>query len=424
MANFQNNAITESGILLRSHVDMGAVFTATRIVIGSGYIPAGKTAKTMTAVVNPIKELSINKKERSPDGKVIFGGVYTNEDIAAEFYFRELALYAKAVYPDGREIAEALYCYGNAADSAEPMAAYSTSTVVERQMDIVTFVGNDAEIDLTIESGMFIPAKEKGAPGGVAALDDSGNVLIRDLGSVGANSNMTVLAHRMEKGGLARYISVSKENDLQRCVFLTEELEGGGSLSYGILHTGMNDLPAIIGAAKNHEFVTGVNLLEWAKAQTVGGPFFTNNDVTGVPSSGFWHGLLTMGDAVGDKGIFIFNGSEAYLISTLGRVFDNSEWAKVALGDFLPIGGGKLVGDLTIQKANNGSAHFFKNHTDTVDYGTEVRDINKSGAVAGISMNGEQQKVHAKFINMGQTFLHELYHTGNAPAVIAAAELE
>ena len=160
MANFQNNAITESGILLRSHVDMGAVFTATKIVMGSGFIPAGKTAKTMTAVVTPVKELTINKKQRSPDGKVIFGGVYTNENVSATFYFRELALYAKAVYPNGTEIAEVLYCYGNAGNDAELMAAYSTNTAVERQMDIVTFVGNEAEVDLTVESGIFMTRKQ------------------------------------------------------------------------------------------------------------------------------------------------------------------------------------------------------------------------------------------------------------------------
>ena len=156
MANFKINAVTENGIRLRSHIDMGATFVATRIVLGSGSIPAGKTAKTMTDVVNPVKELAINKKERFPDGKVVFGGVYTNKDIASEFYFRELALYAKAVYPDGSEVAEVLYCYCNAADGAELMAAYSTGTAVERQMDLVTYLGNDATVDLTIESGMIV----------------------------------------------------------------------------------------------------------------------------------------------------------------------------------------------------------------------------------------------------------------------------
>lgn len=154
MANFQISAITESGIQLKSHVDMGAVFTATKIVIGSGYIPTGKTAKTMTDVVSPVKELAINKKERFPDGKVVIGAVYTNEDVATEFYFRELALYAKAVYADGTEVAEVLYCYCNAAANAELMAAYSTTTVAERQLDIVTIIGNEANVDLTIESGI------------------------------------------------------------------------------------------------------------------------------------------------------------------------------------------------------------------------------------------------------------------------------
>ena len=156
MANFQNNAITEEGIRLRSHVDMGAVFTPTKIVIGSGNIPAGKTAKTMTDVASPVKELAINKKERFPDGKAVFGGAYSNEDITQEFYFRELALYAKAVYPDGTEIEEALYCYGNAGGNAERMDAYSSSAVIERQIDIVTFVGNEAQINLTIESGVSV----------------------------------------------------------------------------------------------------------------------------------------------------------------------------------------------------------------------------------------------------------------------------
>ena len=189
--------------------------------------------------------------------------------------------------------------------------------------------------------------------------------------------------------------------------------------------TGSSDpiTPEMIGAAANHAFVTGVDLLEWAKAQTVGGTFFTNNDVTGVPVPGFWHGVLTLGAANGDKGLFIFNDTGAYCIATMARAFDTSVWQSIAYGDFLPLAGGILRGDLSLQKAANGSAHFFKNHTETADYGTEVRDINVGGAVAGISMNAEQQKIHAKFVNGGQTYLHELYHTGNLPVEAATAEI-
>ena len=165
MANFSNNAITDVGRNLFSEVQAGAVFIPTRIVIGSGEMPAGKTAATMTDVVAPVASLQINKKERTPDGKAIYGGVYSNKDITTAFYFRELALYARAEYRDEsgnvvREVLECLYSYGNAGNTADFMPAYSTNTVVERQMDLVVYVGNDTQIDLSIESGVYVTQDE------------------------------------------------------------------------------------------------------------------------------------------------------------------------------------------------------------------------------------------------------------------------
>ena len=165
MGNFSNNAITDVGKMLLADVQAGAVFTPTRIVMGSSSMPSGATTQSMTDVVTPVKSLAINKKKRTPDGKCIFGGVYTNEEVTAPFYFRELALYAKAVYlnEDGTvksEGPETLYSYGNAGATADYMPAYSTSTVVEKQIDLVTWVGNDAQVDLTIESGIYLTQKQ------------------------------------------------------------------------------------------------------------------------------------------------------------------------------------------------------------------------------------------------------------------------
>lgn len=161
MGNFSNNAITDVGRMLLADVQAGAVFVPTRIVIGSGSMTGGATAQGMTDVITPVKSLVINKKKRTPDGKCVFGGVYTNEEITEPFYFRELALYAKAVTynEDGSvksEGTETLYSYGNAGATADYMPAYSTSTVVEKQMDLVIWVGNDTQVDLTIESGIFL----------------------------------------------------------------------------------------------------------------------------------------------------------------------------------------------------------------------------------------------------------------------------
>lgn len=156
MANFSNNAITDVGRNLLSHVEMGAVFTPTRIVMGSGSLPAGITPRTIKDVVTLEQTLTINKKKRGNDGTVTIGGVYSNQSVSTGFYFRELALYAKAVYPGGQEIAEVLYSYGNAGSTADYMPAYTSGQPVEREIDLVVYIGNDTEVDLTIESGVYV----------------------------------------------------------------------------------------------------------------------------------------------------------------------------------------------------------------------------------------------------------------------------
>ena len=160
MANF-NNAITENGRLLLAHAQAGAVLIPTKIVLGSGNIPAGQTPASMTAVVSPVKELGINKKEPAPDGKFIIGCVYRNADISTAFYFRELAVFMRAEYRDANgtvthTVPEVLYSYGNSGTTADYMPAYSTSTVVEKQIDLVVWVGNTATVDLSIASGVYL----------------------------------------------------------------------------------------------------------------------------------------------------------------------------------------------------------------------------------------------------------------------------
>lgn len=156
-----SNAMTENGRLLLAHAQAGAVLIPTKIVMGSGNLPTGQTAATMTAVVAPVKELSLNKKSVSPDGKCLLGGVFTNRDITTAFYFRELAVFMRAEYrnADGsvfQSLDEVLYSYGNAGSTADYMPAYSTSTVVEKQIDLVTWVGMDAKVDVTLESGVYL----------------------------------------------------------------------------------------------------------------------------------------------------------------------------------------------------------------------------------------------------------------------------
>lgn len=161
MSAFYDNNVTDVGRLLLGDVQMGASFVPTKIVIGKGYLPQGKTTRTMTDVADVVKELALNKATKNPDGDAIFGAIFSNADIQAAFYYRELGLYAKGVYYNQsggveRETAEVLYSYGNAGENAELIPAYSTGSVVERQLDLLVYIGNDTEVKLEIETGLYV----------------------------------------------------------------------------------------------------------------------------------------------------------------------------------------------------------------------------------------------------------------------------
>lgn len=161
MSAFVDNSITDAGRALLAEVQNGAVFTPTKIVMGSGFLPDGVTTRTITDVVKPEKVLTISKKKIGEENTFIVGGVYNNQDVSEAFRWRELGLYAKAVVDGNSEDAEEiLYSYGNSGEVADLMDAYTTGSAVERQIDIVTYIGNDTKIDLTIASGIYVTQEQ------------------------------------------------------------------------------------------------------------------------------------------------------------------------------------------------------------------------------------------------------------------------
>ena len=156
MSAFYDNNITDKGRQLMGDIQMGAKFTPTRVVIGSGYLPTGVTTRTITEVVAVVKTLPLNKAQKLTTGDAVFGAAFSNEDVTEAFYYRELGLYAKGVYADGTETAEILYSYGNAGANAELIPAYSTNSIVSRQLDLIVYIGNDAQVELTIQGGVYV----------------------------------------------------------------------------------------------------------------------------------------------------------------------------------------------------------------------------------------------------------------------------
>ena len=67
MSAFFDNSITDGGRQLYAEMQAGGTFVPTRIVIGSGYLPTGKTTRTVTSVAEPVKSIELNKKEKLKD---------------------------------------------------------------------------------------------------------------------------------------------------------------------------------------------------------------------------------------------------------------------------------------------------------------------------------------------------------------------
>lgn len=161
-----NFAATGAGKGLFADIQAGAVLIPTKIVIGTGNMPAGHSPTDMVGVVSPLKEIPVSERKRTPDGMCIFGGVWTNADIHQDFYYRECALYARAEYRDAsgavlKSVAEVCMIYGSSGDTADLFQAYTEgATLVERQARIPCIVGNDANVEMSLASGIYATKEE------------------------------------------------------------------------------------------------------------------------------------------------------------------------------------------------------------------------------------------------------------------------
>lgn len=140
-----NNDLTNNGLELLIQAMQGKPLTFTKIVIGSGTLPTGKTAQTTSDVYEKRATIDITKCKKQSDGSLIVGGYFSNAEIQSEFYFRELALYAC-----GENEQEILFCYGNAGANAELIPA--STELLEKNIDIIVAIGNTSNITIVKEN--------------------------------------------------------------------------------------------------------------------------------------------------------------------------------------------------------------------------------------------------------------------------------
>lgn len=176
----------------------------TKMQLGSGYLPNGKTEAQMTTLSNAEVTLDITGVQPlAEETGFRVEALLTTNDITAPFFYRENGYFGKAVYEDGSSSAEILLTYGNAGDSAERLDPESAA-ISRRLVDRILLSGNvnvsmiisdgitatKEELDLAIstlneEIAKKIPLGQKGIANGVATLDETGKVPPAQLPQLG-----------------------------------------------------------------------------------------------------------------------------------------------------------------------------------------------------------------------------------------------
>ena len=156
MSTFTLNSITVKGLNVIAKLVAGSTLEFTRIAVGDGAMPSDKTPLTVTDLSNRLFDVTINSVVHNGNQSATVTGIFSNADRETGFFYRELGLFAKD--PDTQ--AEFLYCYGNAGADAEWISPSGASSVIEKEVKIVTLIGNAETVTAAIASGIYATKEE------------------------------------------------------------------------------------------------------------------------------------------------------------------------------------------------------------------------------------------------------------------------
>lgn len=154
MGAFGGLVLTNRGRNLQLKAQTGKPLNFTRIALGDGTL-GGASILDLNALRSERKSLNITKLKILGDGKVVVGGTFSNSDITTGFYWREIGLFA--MDPD---VGEILYSYGNSGSNAEFIPAGGGADIVEKTIDLITIVGNAANVSATINQSLIFETPE------------------------------------------------------------------------------------------------------------------------------------------------------------------------------------------------------------------------------------------------------------------------
>lgn len=169
MSAFSAKGLTNKGRSLQTKAQAGAELHYTKFVLGDGQL-SGQSIAALTNVISPKKTVDVSRLKMTPPNQANIGFVLSNQDVTTGFYFREIGLFA--LDPDEGEI---LYWYGNAGDTADYIPPTGTSDVINKNFDVLVYVGQAQNVTAVINENLnFVTHEELAdAIGGIQINDAS-----------------------------------------------------------------------------------------------------------------------------------------------------------------------------------------------------------------------------------------------------------
>lgn len=140
---------TNAGKELHARAMAGKTLKFTTMKLGDGSL--GSTAiANLTALVHAVTSVNITTLRHSGDYAAV-SGMFTNKDLSTGFYWREIGLFAADPdAPDDRS-RDILYCYQNAGNTADYIAA-SSSELITKRINIAAIVSGAANVSATLSA--------------------------------------------------------------------------------------------------------------------------------------------------------------------------------------------------------------------------------------------------------------------------------
>lgn len=213
MAAFPNLVLTNAGIALQNKVQGGATLELTNIQMGSGQLN-GQPIGPLTALISSNATVPIQGGQAIGQNTYQVEGFFTNADLSAGFWWREIGIFAND--PDKGEI---LYAYANAGDAGDYIPTV-TDQRIEKYIYFSMALANATTVNVTIpQTDTFVLKTEVGQPNGVAGLDENGAVPIPQGGT----------GETTAQAALAALGAGVRPNLLDNAIFV------GGGTGYGVL---------------------------------------------------------------------------------------------------------------------------------------------------------------------------------------------